>query len=46
MNLHTALRVTVILGWAGLVVEMARTNPWVVTITSAALLLGWFSRSR
>lgn len=46
MNLGTAFRVTVLLGWAGLVVEFTRINPVVVAITAAALLLGCFSRSR
>ncbi len=46
MNLRTALQVTVILGWAGLVVELTRMNPGIISIIAAALLFGWFARNR
>ena len=46
MNLRTALQVTVILGWAGLVAELARTNPWVIALIAVPLWLVWFNRTR
>ena len=46
MNLRAALRVTVILAWVGLVVELARINPWVIPITALTWWLGRFTRTR
>lgn len=46
MNLRTALRVTVILGWAGLVTEMARVHPWVIALIAVTWWLGRFTRAR
>lgn len=45
MTTRTALQVTVIVGWAGLVVEMTRSNPWAVFIIATALLIACLARS-
>lgn len=42
MTTRIALRMLVILGWAGLVVELANSNPWAVTIAGTVALI-WLS---
>ncbi len=45
MNTRTALQVTVIVGWAGLAVEMAHSHPWTAFIIATALLVACLSRA-
>jgi hypothetical protein len=45
MTTRTALQSTVIVGWAGLVVEMAHSNPWAAFIIATALLIASLSRT-
>ena len=45
MTTRTALQVTVIVGWAGLVVEMAHLHPWAVFMIATALSIASLARA-
>lgn len=45
MTTRTALQVTVIVGWAGVAVEMAHSHPWAVFIIATALLITGLARA-
>ena len=45
MTTRTALQVTVIVGWAGVVVEMAHANPWAVFLIATAFVIASLART-
>lgn len=46
MTTRIVLQMLVILGWAGLVVELANSNPWAITIATTVALIWLSSRIR